>query len=221
MSKLFVIVFLASVAVSCAFRTTSLLELGARAHASMCQIASPTGAIEKWNCPFDNPTCCSYNAKSCCPSGYTCDETKTPVQCRKAASAASNVLNPSIQLASQSSVSSPSPAAVSSLLGQSPASSVASEASIPAAPETPASNSAEPKFRQNIIIVKNINVLTKGQQAPPLAPKSEDSAEESHHEESSHEASHHEESSYEASHHEESSHEASHHEESSSESASK
>jgi len=204
MSKLFVIVFLASVAISFASKNPSFLEVGSRARASICTISSESGNTEKWNCPFDNPVCCSFNAKACCPPGYSCDESKTPVQCRKAANAGSSALNPSIQLNSLSSVSSPPPAAANSLLTPASTSQAPSEVSAPLGQEDSAPHSHEPKFRQNIIIVKNINVMTKGQQAPPLAPKSEESSEETHHEESSHEASH-EESGHEAA-HEESSH---------------
>jgi len=112
MSKLFMIVFLASVAISCALKT------GTRTHASIC-VLNTESSTEKWNCPFDNPVCCSLQAKACCPTGYTCDESKTPVQCRKAAGAGASALNPSIQLNSLSSVSSPAPAATNSLLGPS------------------------------------------------------------------------------------------------------
>jgi len=123
------------------------------------------------HCPYDNAVCCpgkGGRSPTCCPGGYKCTWSDSgPTTCdvikhHLGGSGSVTTIRPTLVL-SDSSATAQAPQAQQA----SPSASADQPAVAQSAAAASSSASSAPKFRQNIIIVKNINVLTKLQQVKP------------------------------------------------------
>jgi len=135
------------------------IEMVARTKITVCKITTSFG-VEQYNCPFENAICCNAQQPTCCPQGYMCDTSGSTVKCVKASVTVPVSANNPNAIAPPSSTSSIPPPSEGSAMATH---------GLPQMPMNPMGESSgvHSNLKQNIIIVKNINVLTKAQQPVP------------------------------------------------------
>jgi len=121
------------------------------------------------HCPYDNAICCpgkGGRAPTCCPPGYKCSYPNSgPTTCDVISNKAGG--GNSITTIRPTLVLNDGAAGQAQAQAQAQAQQASPSASAGQSASAGSGSSTAPKFRQNIIIVKNINVLTKLQQVKP------------------------------------------------------